>query len=81
MNLPFSAGNPLFMTFDKIRQKTVLYFFLEVITMKKSLLSKLLGAVCSLSMVSASLAVNSACLFFVYEPEMPEAAEALKKIK
>ncbi|MFQ9932909.1 MAG: cyclic lactone autoinducer peptide [Lachnospiraceae bacterium] len=49
--------------------------------MKKSLLSKLLGAVCSLSMVSASLAVNSACLFFVYEPEMPEAAEALKKIK
>lgn len=69
------------MTFDKIRQKTVLYFFLEVITMKKSLLSKLLGAVCSLSMVSASLAVNSACLLIVYEPEMPEAAEALKKIK
>ncbi len=49
--------------------------------MKKSLLSKLLGAVCSLSMVSASLAVNSACLLIVYEPEMPEAAEALKKIK
>lgn len=49
--------------------------------MKKNLFSKILGAVCSVAMVCASFAVNSACLLAIYEPEMPESAKALIKEK
>lgn len=51
------------------------------VKMKIRLLSKLLGVTCSLSMIFASFTVNSACALIVYEPEMPESAKSLKKIK
>ncbi len=47
--------------------------------MKNKVLSKILGTICSFAMVCASLAVNSACFLAIYEPEMPESANALRK--
>lgn len=49
--------------------------------MKKNLLIKLLGAVASVSTLFAGFAANSGCLIYIYEPEMPEAAKSLVKLK
>lgn len=49
--------------------------------MKKNFISKILGAICSIAMICAGFAVNSACALVIYEPEMPESAKALINVK
>lgn len=45
----------------------------------KKVSKKVSEAVASLALAETSGMVNSACAFFMYQPEMPEGAEELQK--
>lgn len=48
--------------------------------MKEKLLTKVLKSVNTASTACAGMAVNSACVIAIYEPEMPECAKSLRKL-
>ena len=47
----------------------------------KNLIYKLSGTVAGLALMATALNVNSACYYFIHQPELPQGAEKLSKIK
>lgn len=45
----------------------------------KSMIQKIATIVAGLALVITSCAVNSACYYFMYQPELPEGADRLRR--